>query len=86
VDRTDEGINWRLTTRRLHVLETPGHSDCSLSFTNRRKALVILMPRATTCLSGLLRPNYFFNYAVYVQSIGRLAGLQANCCASATMP
>ena len=61
------------------VLETPGHSDCSISLhDSARQTLVIsdatgyYMPDSNTWW-----PNYFTGYAAYLRSIERLAGLDA---------
>lgn len=68
----DEGV-------ALEVLETPGHSDCSLSFYDRARRLLIIsdatgyyVPQYDTWW-----PNYFADYGAYVRSIERLAGLDA---------
>jgi glyoxylase-like metal-dependent hydrolase (beta-lactamase superfamily II) len=61
------------------VLETPGHSPCSLSFFDpERKVLII------SDASGYYMPthndwwpNYFSDYGQYVASLERLAGLGA---------
>jgi glyoxylase-like metal-dependent hydrolase (beta-lactamase superfamily II) len=61
------------------VLETPGHSDCSLSFHEPRAGILIVsdatgyyMPDDNTWW-----PNYFTDYGKYVASMRRLAGLGA---------
>ena len=63
----------------FHVLQTPGHSECSLSFHEpSRKILVIsdasgyYMPEHKTWW-----PNYFTDYRAYLESMRRLAGLDA---------
>lgn len=69
----DEGV-------ALEVLETPGHSDCSLSFYDRGRRLLIIsdatgyyVPQYDTWW-----PNYFADYGAYVRSIERLAALDAD--------
>jgi len=61
------------------VLQTPGHSDCSLSFHDPGKGILIIsdatgyyMPRQRAWW-----PNYFADYGKYVESIRRLAALKA---------
>lgn len=68
----DEGL-------ALEVLETPGHSDCSLSFYDRARRILIISdatgyyhPEYDTWW-----PNYFADYAAYLRSIERLAALDA---------
>lgn len=64
----------------LEVLETPGHSDCSLSFYDRARRVLIIsdatgyyVPQYDTWW-----PNYFADYAAYLRSIERLAALDAD--------
>jgi glyoxylase-like metal-dependent hydrolase (beta-lactamase superfamily II) len=67
-----EGVSFR-------VLETPGHSDCSLSF-HEPNSNVLLISDATGYYlpdEDLLWPNYFTGYGAYVKSIERLAGIGA---------
>jgi glyoxylase-like metal-dependent hydrolase (beta-lactamase superfamily II) len=61
------------------VLETPGHSDCSLSFHEPRAGILIIsdatgfyVPKENTWW-----PCYFADYGKYVSSMRRLAGLGA---------
>jgi len=68
----DEGV-------ALEVLETPGHSDCSLSFYDAARRVLIIsdatgyfVPQHDTWW-----PNYFTDYGAYVRSIERLATLNA---------
>jgi glyoxylase-like metal-dependent hydrolase (beta-lactamase superfamily II) len=68
----DEGVTFR-------VLETPGHSECLLSFFEPQARLLIIsdttgyyVPQADYCW-----PNYFTDYGAYVRSIERLAELDA---------
>jgi glyoxylase-like metal-dependent hydrolase (beta-lactamase superfamily II) len=67
----------------FRVLQTPGHSDCSLSFFEPSRKILVLsdatgfyMPR-----EKYLWPNYFSDYAQYVASIERVAllGAEAVC-------
>ncbi len=61
------------------VLETPGHSDCSLSFHEPHGSLLIISDATGYYLPdrNLWWPNYFTGYETYVRSIERLAGLGA---------
>ncbi len=61
------------------VLETPGHSDCSISLHDAARRMLLIsdatgyyMPESNTWW-----PNYFTGYAAYVRSMERLAGLNA---------
>ena len=61
------------------VLETPGHSDCSISLHDPRGRVLVIsdatgyyMPAEKTWW-----PNYFTGYAAYVRSMERLATLEA---------
>ncbi|MHC4405298.1 MAG: MBL fold metallo-hydrolase [Planctomycetota bacterium] len=80
VDRAlKEGDTVAVDGITLEVLETPGHSDCSLSF-HDPQAGVLLISDAT----GYYMPEhdawwpcYFTGYGAYVESIKRLAGLGA---------
>ena len=68
-----DDLSWR-------VLETPGHSDCSISLHDaaerragdlrRHRAIIFPSPEDWW-------PNYFSGYAAYVASIERLAALDA---------
>ncbi len=66
-------------SRTFAVLATPGHSVCSLSFHELSTGVLIIsdatgyyVPDADTCW-----PNYFAHYGHYLQSMQRLAGLNA---------
>lgn len=80
-DRTlKEGDTVQVGDAVFNVLETPGHSDCSLSFHEPRRGILIIsdatgyyMPRHQEWW-----PNYFSGYGPYVDSIRRLAGLGAD--------
>jgi glyoxylase-like metal-dependent hydrolase (beta-lactamase superfamily II) len=61
------------------VLETPGHSDCSASLHDSARRMLVIsdatgyyMPESNTWW-----PNYFSDYAAYLHSMERLAGLNA---------
>ena len=61
------------------VLETPGHSECSLSFREPKRGILIASDATGYYLpdSGFWWPNYFSAYAAYVDSMRRLASLGA---------
>jgi glyoxylase-like metal-dependent hydrolase (beta-lactamase superfamily II) len=64
----------------FQVLETPGHSDCSLSF-YEPKSKVLIISDATGYFLPQEKywwPNYFTGYGPYVESIERLASLNAD--------
>ncbi|MHB8900952.1 MAG: MBL fold metallo-hydrolase [Thermoguttaceae bacterium] len=79
-DRTlKEGDTIEVGTAAFDVLETPGHSECSLSFYEPRRGILIIsdatgyyMPQHQDWW-----PNYFSGYGPYVDSIRRLATLGA---------
>lgn len=60
------------------VLETPGHSDCSLSFHEPRQGILVISDA-----TGFYMPPddwwpcYFVDYGCYLSSIERLAALRA---------
>lgn len=61
------------------VLETPGHSDCSLSF-HEPAAGILVISDATGYYLGDHNwwwPNYFTGYAAYLDSMRRLSALPA---------
>ncbi len=63
----------------FRVLETPGHSECSLSF-HEPSAGVLVISDATGYYmpdGEFWWPNYFSGYAAYLASIRRLAELKA---------
>jgi glyoxylase-like metal-dependent hydrolase (beta-lactamase superfamily II) len=80
VDRViGEGDEVTLEDARFEVLATPGHSDCSLSFYEPRRKILLVsdatgyyIPDADTWW-----PNYFSDYGAYVASMRRLAELDA---------
>ncbi|MGA2032868.1 MAG: MBL fold metallo-hydrolase [Thermoguttaceae bacterium] len=61
------------------VLETPGHSDCSIALHDSTRRMLVIsdasgyyMPASETWW-----PGYFTDYAAYLRSVQRLAGLEA---------
>ncbi len=63
----------------FRVLETPGHSDCSLSFFEPAAGILIVSDATGYYMPqhGDWWPNYFTDYGKYVASMERLAGLGA---------
>jgi len=62
----------------FQVLETPGHSDGDLSFFEPAEWLLILSDATGYYVpEGYWWPNYFGDYATYLRSMERLAGLGA---------
>lgn len=61
------------------VLETPGHSACSLSFHEPGDGLLIISDATGYYLPEhhVWWPNYFTDYAAYLGSMNRLSGLGA---------
>ncbi len=61
------------------VLETPGHSDCSLSFHEPQAGILIISDATGYYLpeENAWWPCYFTDYGRYIASIRRLAGLEA---------
>ncbi|MBE3100144.1 MAG: MBL fold metallo-hydrolase [Planctomycetes bacterium] len=68
----DAGVAFR-------VLETPGHSECSLSFHEPAAGVLIISDATGYYLPGpdFWWPNYFAGYGAYLDSIRRLAALSA---------
>jgi glyoxylase-like metal-dependent hydrolase (beta-lactamase superfamily II) len=62
------------------VLETPGHSDCSLSFHEPSSGILIISDATGFYMpeENAWWPCYFGDYGKYVASIRRLAGLGAD--------
>lgn len=61
-----------------NVLFTPGHSDCSLSFHNPEDGTLIISDATGYFLPrDFWWPNYFSHYGEYLDSIKRLATLDA---------
>jgi glyoxylase-like metal-dependent hydrolase (beta-lactamase superfamily II) len=63
----------------FETLATPGHSDCSLSFLEPQRRVLIISDATGYYLPDQEHwwPNYFFDYSSYVQSIRRLSDLHA---------
>jgi 2-aminobenzoylacetyl-CoA thioesterase len=64
---------------RFEVLETPGHSDCSLSLFEPAGKILFSSDAAGYHMRDFdyWWPNYFGDYRTYLDSIARLAGLGA---------
>ena len=64
---------------KFDCLATPGHSDCSLSFHEPIQGTLIISDATGYYLpdSDYIWPNYFADYAAYLESIRRLATLNA---------
>jgi glyoxylase-like metal-dependent hydrolase (beta-lactamase superfamily II) len=80
VDRVlKEGDTVAVGGARFQVLATPGHSDCSLSFHEPERGILVISDATGYYLPepDFWWPNYFVDYAAYVASIRRLAGLNA---------
>jgi glyoxylase-like metal-dependent hydrolase (beta-lactamase superfamily II) len=67
----DDGITFQ-------VLETPGHSDCSLSFYEPSQRVLIVSDATGYYVPDhhYWWPNYFVDYGVYLRSMERLAALE----------
>ncbi len=80
VDQTlADGDTLTVDGRSLHVLATPGHSDCSLSF-HDADAGVLLVSDAVPYYfvdHEYFWPNYFAGYRQYLESMQRLKALGA---------
>ena len=63
----------------FNVLETPGHSDCSLSFHEPRAGILVISDATGYYLPEheWWWPNYFSGYAAYLDSMRRLSALPA---------
>ena len=61
------------------VLATPGHSDCSISLHEASRGLLVISDASGYYLpaSNTWWPNYFSGYAAYLNSLERLAALDA---------
>ena len=79
VDRViEEGDRITVDGMSFVVLETPGHSDCSLSFHEPlQKILVISDATGFYVPPDYWWPCYFVDYGCYLSSIERLAALDA---------
>jgi glyoxylase-like metal-dependent hydrolase (beta-lactamase superfamily II) len=67
-----DGVSWS-------VLETPGHSDCSISLHDPQSRTLVISDASGYYLPGgdAWWPNYFADYAAYLRSLERLAALDA---------
>ncbi len=80
IDRTlREGDCVTVGDRTWSVLETPGHSDCSISLHEPASGVLIISDATGYLLPAgdAWWPNYFTGYGIYVRSIERLAALDA---------
>lgn len=80
VDRTlKEGDTIKVDDISIDVLETPGHSDCSLSFFAPDSKTLIISDATGYYLpdSDYWWPCYFTNYGAYVASMKRLADMDS---------
>lgn len=79
VDRTlKEGDTVTAGEFSLRVLATPGHSDCSLSFYDADRGVLLISDASGYYMPqhDAWWPNYFADYAAYLDSIRRLAALE----------
>ncbi len=74
-----EGDRVAVGGTEFQVLATPGHSECSLSFFQPERRILIISDASGYYMpeDGSWWPNYFSAYGPYVDSIVRLAGLGA---------
>ena len=80
IDRVlGEGDTIATAAGEFTVLATPGHSDCSLSFHEAGRGILIISDATGYYLpdDDFWWPNYFSGYAAYVESMKRLSGLGA---------
>ena len=80
VDRLlKEGDVLAVEDAAFQVLETPGHSDCSLSFYEPNRKILILSDATGYYMPAdkAWWPNYFTDYRAYMDSMRRLASLNA---------
>lgn len=80
VDRTlKAGDSVTVGGARFAVLETPGHSDCSLSFHEPDRGILIISDVSGYYLpdQNWWWPNYFSSYTATLDSLRRLASLKA---------
>lgn len=63
----------------FRVIETPGHSDCSLSFHEPQRGMLIISDATGYYLPQQNHwwPNYFHDYPAYMHSMERLVELRA---------
>ena len=74
-----DGDTLTVGRRKFDVLATPGHSDCSLSFHEAEIRLLIISDATGYYIPdcSYFWPNYFTDYGAYLESIRRLAALDA---------
>ena len=74
-----EGATVAVGEARFNVLETPGHSDCSLSFYEPAGGILIASDATGYYMPehDWWWPNYFTGYGAYASSLRRLAALDA---------
>ncbi|MBM4042070.1 MAG: MBL fold metallo-hydrolase [Planctomycetes bacterium] len=73
-----EGDSVAVGGAAFQVLETPGHSDGDLSFFEPAEKVLVLSDATGYYIpEGYWWPNYFGDYAAYLRSMERLAGLGA---------
>ncbi|MHB1033024.1 MAG: MBL fold metallo-hydrolase [Pirellulales bacterium] len=80
IDRTvREGDTIAVEDFAWTVLETPGHSDCSISLHEAKRRMLIISDASGFCLplQKTWWPGYFTGYREYVGSLERLAALGA---------
>jgi glyoxylase-like metal-dependent hydrolase (beta-lactamase superfamily II) len=80
VDRVvHEGDTIAVGALAFHVLQTPGHSDCSLSFHEPDRAVLFVSDAAGYYMPDhdAWWPDYFSGYRAYLESLERLAALGA---------
>ncbi len=61
------------------ILETPGHTKCSISFHDKEKK--ILFPGDAVGIfekNGKIKPLFFSSYSTYIKSLKRLSELEVN--------
>ncbi len=74
-----EGEIVMIAERAWTILETPGHSDCSISLHDPAEGVLVISDASGYYLpaTNAWWPNYFSNYAAYLRSMERLAALNA---------
>jgi len=80
VDRVvKEGDTIAVDGFSFHVLETPGHSDCSLSFHEPGEGILLVSDAAGYYMPehDAWWPDYFTGYAAYLATLERLLALDA---------
>ncbi len=80
IDRTvGEGDVIAVEDFAFNVLETPGHSDCSISLHEAGRRVLVISDASGFYLPalGTWWPGYFTSYPQYLNSMERLASLEA---------